>query len=248
MIADVDTGDGPNLVRMSFRTEEMREQVEPSVEENLRSANNAQIKVVGLITLIVQIGNSIVPVQFGVIDELVTSVFLWTDYINKHVRMMVPTKMKLVPNNSTPLSILAVGIQNEPVTVVEQQDSYGLTIPSTEIIQTLQKQRSEDPEQPVSGLRSERRIVRAAKFIRISPRTESKTIIKSKEAGLWYLESHPDTVRLGCSMIARGMMEIVPKTDGVTHRELVRYGHRHTKGNESCRSNRHARPSRSTGR
>lgn len=65
MIAVVGSGAGPNLVRMRFLTEEMRRQVEPNLEGNLRAANNTQLKVVGLITLIVQVGYSIVPFQFS---------------------------------------------------------------------------------------------------------------------------------------------------------------------------------------
>lgn len=64
----LDTGAYANLVSMTFLAEEMKEKFKPIIEDNMRSASNTQLKVVGLITLIVQVGSSIVPVQLGFID------------------------------------------------------------------------------------------------------------------------------------------------------------------------------------
>lgn len=52
----------------------MEKRVEPSTEYNMRSANDTQLKVVGLIRLIVQVDNLSFRVQFGVIYKLITSV------------------------------------------------------------------------------------------------------------------------------------------------------------------------------
>lgn len=172
VISVVDAGAGPNLVSMRFLTAEMKRPVKPSIEDDLRSASNTKLKVVRFITLIVQVGNSKVPVQLGAIDDLVTSILLWTEYINKYFRIIAPEKLKLVSNDSTLVEIIAVGVLNEPVTATEQQDAYGLPALSTEMVLNLQKKRSDDQVQPIPEIRSERGIVRAARLITISPWTE----------------------------------------------------------------------------
>lgn len=83
--------------------------------------------------------------------------------------MISPTQMKVLPSNLTPVAILAVRNWNDQVTSVEQQDPCGVPKPYTEIRLTLQEQHLEDYVQPFPGLRSERRIVRAAGLIRINP-------------------------------------------------------------------------------
>lgn len=93
-----------------------------------------------MITLNVQVNNSIVPVRFGVIYDLVASVFLGTGHMNKKVQMITPETIKLIQNNSTPVAIISIGTQNESVRAFVQQDPSGLPTPSTEMVLTLQNQ------------------------------------------------------------------------------------------------------------
>lgn len=77
------------------------------------------------------------------------------------------------------------------------------------MVVTLQNRRSDDQVQSFPGQWSERRIVRAAKFIRFSPWTVSKIITTITAARLWYRNSHPNRVHRGCRLLAQGVMEIV---------------------------------------
>lgn len=123
--------------------------------------------------------------------------------------MILPTKMRLVPNQSTSVTMIAVGNRNETFTATEKQDPYGLSTKSTEIVLNVQKERSGDKVQPVTRLRSERGIVTAAKFNMIFPWTGSTIITTSKTSVLWYLHGHPNTVSGGCNWIERGVMECI---------------------------------------
>lgn len=86
-----------------------------------------------------------------------------------YVRIIAPKYMKLLLNNSTPVEILSVGDRHRTVTSTEKQNPYGLPTPSTEIIMNLQKKLSDDQVETFTELRSEKKIVRVDKFIRIAP-------------------------------------------------------------------------------
>lgn len=135
-----------------------------------------------MINLIVQIGNLIVQVQLYVINELGTSVILRTDYINKNIRLIGPTKKNIVENHSTQVEIISLGDPNEPITTTKEKDPYGL-LRHLQIILTLQKKFSDGKVQPVTGTRSERRIFSTDKFISIPLWKESKIIATRKESG-----------------------------------------------------------------
>lgn len=50
---------------------------------------------------------------------------LGTYYFIRNVQMIAPKKIELVPNNSTPVAIVAVGVLNEPATATEKKYPYG---------------------------------------------------------------------------------------------------------------------------
>lgn len=81
---------GPNLISNQFLTHYMILRVESNATDNFRSANNTQMYVRGLVTLYFQVGRHVTPVQFGVIYDLITDVLLVTDYIYRHLRMIIP--------------------------------------------------------------------------------------------------------------------------------------------------------------
>lgn len=168
-ISIVGTEINPKRVRMKFLTEENRRPVELNTEETIRSAKTTQMKVVRLIKLIVQIGNSIVSVQLDGIQNHLKSVLMGTDHINSNIHMIYPTKMKHVTNNSTLVEGISVGDRNKPVKITNKKDPYGLPTQCTEMVLKLQKQFSDYPLEPVSAKICDGRIVRAASFIIISP-------------------------------------------------------------------------------
>lgn len=210
LIAVMDTGAGPNLVNFDFLHDDLKAKIEPNDAGNLRSANNSKLNVRGLITFFVQIGELTVPVQFGVIDDLVTDVLLGTDYIDRHIHAILPKTRKIVPNNSPSVAILAIGDRTVPVTLMKKDEPYGLPHSASEMIGQSKTEEVDCSTNCVPHQRSGKRIVRASQYVQLKPWTETVLSVTSKAAGLWYVESHPGTVHRNCTMTARGVMNIVP--------------------------------------
>jgi len=89
----VDTGAGPNLVRLNALAPDWLRQVVTSKEEEqvrLRDANNARLRTSGTITLWLQTGARIVPVPFLVVDDLSVPVILGCTFIDDKAHAILP--------------------------------------------------------------------------------------------------------------------------------------------------------------
>lgn len=122
----------------------MKARIETDGTDPLRSSNKSKLNVRGSIKVTVQVGDLVVPVQFGVIHGLVITLLFGTKFINKHIRTIDPNKRRIVPNNASPVAIMAIGDHEATVVNTFNENPYGLNIHPSELIITVMREVPED--------------------------------------------------------------------------------------------------------
>ena len=75
---------------------------------SLQAANHAPITVDKVVLLMVTIGDTTVPVWFGIVENLAVEVLLGTSFLDKHVKSIEPIQQVVVPIDSRPVDINVV--------------------------------------------------------------------------------------------------------------------------------------------
>ena len=93
LLAVLDTGAGPNLIREGCCSRDALESLDDSREiVNLSSATNHRLDVLGITTLTVTLGDYTARVPFVVVRNLGADILLGCTFIDRHVEGIFPTK------------------------------------------------------------------------------------------------------------------------------------------------------------
>ena len=93
LLAVLDTGAGPNLIREGCCPRDALESLDDSREiVNLSSATNHRLDVLGITTLTVTLGDYTARVPFVVVRNLGADILLGCTFIDRHVEGIFPTK------------------------------------------------------------------------------------------------------------------------------------------------------------
>jgi len=96
----LDTGSGPNLIKSSLLTSDVLRDMDTTREiVNLRGAGGHRLKVRGLATLTVKIGNTVVRQPFIVVDALGADAILGTTFIDEHIEALWIRKRRVIFRN-----------------------------------------------------------------------------------------------------------------------------------------------------
>lgn len=88
--AILDTGAGPNLIRMDAMDESWRTSINQMAPHGLRSAASTPLLVSGNVQLVTQIGQRVADTRFLVVDNLVVNVLLGTAFIGDNADSITP--------------------------------------------------------------------------------------------------------------------------------------------------------------
>ena len=183
----LDTGAGPNLVSTLVLPEKWKRYLQ--VESNLppiRDASNNRIRTVGTISLHVRIGELRCRVRFIVVTNLAVDCILGTSFIDQYVEAIRPRKraIQFVDNSRTPI--------------------VGKTL-------STRKTENNSPKSENQSVPTVSNKIRLCKAVRIPPMTQATVQVQSAKAGLCFLQNHPRVITKRLSLMANGVMDIVPK-------------------------------------
>ena len=99
----LDSGAGPNLIARGVLPDLSDEEIDSSKEiVRLNDANGRPLRTRGLIRLSIRLGNYCARIPFVVVDRLSTDAILGCDFLDNHVRALMPRKRIVVlPDGST---------------------------------------------------------------------------------------------------------------------------------------------------
>jgi hypothetical protein len=113
--AILDTGAGPNLVREDILPENWeRYRVPDEPAFNIVGAGGRRLRQRGTITLFLELGGLRVKAQFLVVAGLAAECILGCQFIDRHVRNILPKEKKITLSNDSVVSILRDSDPSQP--------------------------------------------------------------------------------------------------------------------------------------
>lgn len=103
----LETGAGPNFITTTTLLQTWQQDILSSAAPQLRTAGIQPLAIMGVLHLLVGIGDLRVKVTIAVVDGLVTGALFETFFFNKFVRGIFPTAKLVQPINSPAISILS---------------------------------------------------------------------------------------------------------------------------------------------
>lgn len=185
--AILDTGAGPNLIREEVLPEDWeRSRLPGTPAYQIIGAGGRPLRQKGVIAMHVQLGTLRVQSRFVVVTSLAAECILGCQFINRHVRMILPKEKRVVLTNDNVVSILQDS--------ADRPDSG--KVPSPEQVSS--------PPVPSSK-------VRVAHLTVVPPRAEVCVDVHCAAPGLCFLQALASGNSLGVYM-ANGIADILPNT------------------------------------
>ena len=188
----LDTGAGPNLVDYGRLPEKWKKKIKKVKRVSMTSASKDKMNLVGVIPIVIRLGDLKVRVWFGVIEELAVPVLLGTSFADRFIQGIFPQERKVVPNDSGPVAILSTLVKDPETNLLVEQDPL-----------LCVKDQSDDKRE----IR-----FRVAKKRTIPPMSEAPVTVTTNAGGLMMLSPHPNLFKSRTALTAQGIMEVVPHT------------------------------------
>ena len=159
------------------------------MESNLppiRDASNNRIRTVGTISLHVRSGKLRYRVRFIVVTNLAVDCILGISFIDQNVEAIRPPRrtIQFVDHSRTPI--------------------VGTTF-------STRKKEKNTPKLESQSVPTVSNKIRLCKAVRIPPMTQFTVEVQSAKARLCFLLNHPKVITKRLSLMANGVMDIVPK-------------------------------------
>jgi hypothetical protein len=179
--AILDTGAGPNLVREDVLPEDwLRYRLEGDPTYQVIGDGGRNIPQRGVVTLWVQLGRLGAQAPFIVVRSLAAGCILGCQFIDLHVKSILPKEKRVLLSNGTAVAILHA--ETHPAMGERDAERGRKPTPSTKI--------------------------RIARFAKIPPRSESLVEVKCDAPGLRFLQCSLRPSSIGVYM-ANGLAEIM---------------------------------------
>lgn len=105
-LAVLDTGAGPNFIRLSELQSDEQARIQEACLPDIRDANKRPIKSLGTIKLVVQLGNHVVMLPFIVCTTLAAPVVLGCDYCDRFVEAIRPKNREVELDDGSTVPIV----------------------------------------------------------------------------------------------------------------------------------------------
>ena len=182
----LDSGAGPNLVRLDMLTEEQRSSIDSKTEcVSLASASNHRLDTLGIVKLLVKIGSYVARQPFIVARQLGADVILGCTFIDHHVEA-IHARQKVVEL-----------INGETVPIVRRPAG----IPTS--------RKKEEPTR-VQVDKNQRSTVKVCKATTIPPYSEAVVAARSLAEGTRLLETRPQMYDRKKTSVSNGIVNIRP--------------------------------------
>ena len=186
-LAILDTGAGPNFIRVSELTPGYRSKIRYGPLPHITDANRRSIRTIGIISLVIQVGRYVVKDEFIVCERLAAPVILGCDLCDKYVEAIYPRKR-----------------------VIELAD--GTTVP---IVRRPTKRLADAPPLPAaqeyeasSGRISAK--VKVAKAATLQPGTQTWVTVYTAHGGLMIVQPCDRLYYSGLILATNGLVEAEP--------------------------------------
>jgi transposase InsO family protein len=181
VIAILDTGAGPNLIRADLLPDDWeRYRVVGTPERRIVGAGGRQLAQKGVVNMHVCMGRLKVQTRFIVVERLVAECIVGCQFIDRHVKTILPMEKRVILSDGSIVPILRTA---------EPPPQKGQPKPP--------------PELPPSTK------VRVAKFVVLPPRSECQITVQCAAPGLRFLQARLRKEAGGIHM-ANGVADILP--------------------------------------
>ena len=113
-LAILDTGAGPNFIRISELDPDWKERIRHGPLPCVNDANDKPLKTVGTIEQIVRLGNLIVKLDFIVCESLAASVILGADFCDRFIEAIYPRKKSVELDDGSTVPIVRRPLSRPP--------------------------------------------------------------------------------------------------------------------------------------
>lgn len=120
----LDTGSGRSFITKDILTQPVWKSIKPSNNGmNIRDANNRSVRVEGTIDLVINIGGTVEPVRFDVVEHLATQIISGCDYCDKLVESIPRRQLivKLFDASTVPIVRKPAPIAKDAIPLPEEQ-------------------------------------------------------------------------------------------------------------------------------
>ena len=110
----LDSGAGPNFIRKSELPPGFEDRIKFGPLPSVNDANSNPVKMVGLIDLVVRLGNRLVKVEFIVCERLAAAVILGCDFMDRFVEAIYPRRKTIEMDDGTTVPIVRRPLKRPP--------------------------------------------------------------------------------------------------------------------------------------
>ena len=173
-VATVDTAAGPNLIDKSLvDPAHLKRLTKPAKLPRYAGAEGSPLEMLGVLPLIVKLGDLRRVVWFGVLEKLSAALILGTSYLNRFIRMIEPLRQTIRPINSRAVPLLVDPDDDPVVSAINEPKLLG----------------THDDALPTDDLDYFGNI-RLAKSIKIPARTQVWAKVKTEATGMVPVTPH----------------------------------------------------------
>ena len=189
VLAILDTGAGPNMVRESFLPKDWRRFLvkTDSPYPVIRDANNRQLKVEGVVVLFVDVGGVSFRVRFLVCKNLAVKAILGCAFIRRYVQGIFPQEDKVILRDGGSVAILA------------NQKSICAAVSSAEPSAERPRRKKIRP--------GKRRDIRLSQTVTVPPLSEAIVRVTTPTKGIHLVEPIPNLMRRHKMTIPYGVID-----------------------------------------
>lgn len=179
----LDTGAGPNLIHYDRIDPAWRTSIRDTTTPSLRDASKRAMRTLGVITLLVRIGQFQAHVQFLVVPNLAVDCILGTTFTDRHVKAIYPRSQTVHFHDAPPVALVG---STSPTAPASAPHDLAQETPS--------------------------RKLRLARAIVIPPMTQMPATVTAASGGLCFLQNHPRMAHKHLALMAQGVMDLLPNT------------------------------------
>jgi len=180
--AILDTGAGPNLVHADVLPRSALDSLRTGKLPTVRDASRRALTILGALPLYLRLGSLQVKVWFLVATNLAAQCILGTSFVDRYVRAIYPRLRKVTFHDAAPVGIVSASPGPDA---------------NTRQVGTLPKETQSNK-------------LRVVRSVEIPARSQAEVWVQTSASGLSFLQGSPHLTTKQHSMMANGVMEVIP--------------------------------------
>ena len=186
LVSVLDTGAGPNIINANVLPAVWRTSIKSTSVPPLVDAQSRPLRCLGVLPLIVRIGQFKARVHFVVVTNMAVDCILGTSFCDRHVHGIFPRTRRVAFHDGSSVPIIG--------------QTAGL--PKFGVPQAPPP--AQNPKLNTSNR------VRLARKILLPPMTQTEVDVRVDQGGLRFIQAHPKLIDKHMSLAANGVMDVTP--------------------------------------